>query len=224
MGARVELGTEGSKFEGYFSIPNDGAGPPVVVLHAWWGLDGFVENVVDQLATSGFVAVAPDLYEGRTTSNPAEAAKLRDGLDVEQTMSRISAAADFVLGREESTSNQYGLVGYSIGGGLAQTMATRDERIGAAVSYYGAFSRAKPDWDNLKAPLLMIYGDMDSRISVGEATKLQVRLRKAGHEVDMVTYPADHGFADSDRVEHYDEDAASDAFNRTVEIFRQTLR
>lgn len=222
MGARVEL--DSGYGEGYLSIPTDETGPAVVVLHEWWGLSDFIENYVDELAASGFVAIAPDLYGGELASGPAEARKLRDAIDVERAFGQIDAAARFAMERPECTSSNYGVVGFSIGGGLAQALATRDEKVGAAVSYYGTFARVSIDWQNLKAPLLLIFADRDLDVPSSQGIELQKELREAGFQVEVSTYDADHGFANSGLVEVYDEEAAADAYNETVEILRQTLR
>src|SRR5690606_41241085 len=55
---------------GYLTLPDRGTGPGVLVLHSWWGLTPFFRGVCDRLAEAGFVALAPDLYGGRTTDDP----------------------------------------------------------------------------------------------------------------------------------------------------------
>lgn len=223
MGTRVHLETAAGEAEGYFSIPQDETGPAVVVLHDKFGLNGFIDDYVDQLAASGFVAIAPDLYYGRSTSDPAEADDLLDVLDTDRAYAKILAAAGFVLGREEATSDKYGVVGFGIGGALAQSVAIQDERVGAAVSYYGKLARLDLDLDQDGAPLLLFYGDQDDYVPSSRGIELQKSLRSKGREVDLVTLPVDYGFADPTHSGTYDEEAAEDAFNRTVEILRQTL-
>ena len=48
---------------GYLALPAGGAGPGILVLHAWWGLTDHVRHVCDQLATEGYLALAPDLFD-----------------------------------------------------------------------------------------------------------------------------------------------------------------
>ena len=57
---------------GYLAIPQRGHGPGVLVLHAWWGLKPSFTAVCDRLAAQGFVALAPDLYQGRTAAIPVK--------------------------------------------------------------------------------------------------------------------------------------------------------
>src|SRR5690554_7900394 len=58
---------------GYVTVPDAGHGPGVLVLHSWWGLTPFFKHLCDKLADAGFVALAPDLFGGRTTDDPDEA-------------------------------------------------------------------------------------------------------------------------------------------------------
>ena len=63
-------------FSGYLAGPAHGSGPSVLVLHAWWGLTEPFRQVCDRLAVEGFVALAPDLYRGKTTASVEEAEAL----------------------------------------------------------------------------------------------------------------------------------------------------
>ena len=70
MGQRVEFSSNGHTCNGYFAAPAAGSGPAVVVIQEWWGLVEHIEDVVDRFAREGFVAIAPDLYHGKTTKSP----------------------------------------------------------------------------------------------------------------------------------------------------------
>jgi carboxymethylenebutenolidase len=61
----VEFQAEGRPGGGYLATPEKPRGG-VLVLHAWWGLNDFFKSFADKLASQGFVALAPDLYDGIT--------------------------------------------------------------------------------------------------------------------------------------------------------------
>ena len=54
--------------------------PAVIVIHTWWGLNDFVKQQAQKLAEQGFVALAPDLYDGHVATDPSSALELRMGL------------------------------------------------------------------------------------------------------------------------------------------------
>jgi carboxymethylenebutenolidase len=222
-GQRVEFPSNGHTCQGYFAAPPVGTGPGVVVIQEWWGLVPHIEDVVDRFASNGFVAIAPDLYHGKTTKSPDDATKMLMELDIERAHQEIAGAADFVLSRPECTSEKFGVIGFCMGGALAQYEATLNPKAGAAVSFYGGFKKVPLDWPNLAAPLLLIYGENDKGVPASSGVELQKMLREMGKEVDVAIYPADHAFFNDTRPEVYNAEAADDAWRRTIELFRRSL-
>lgn len=223
MGERVEFPSNGHTCQGYFAAPA-GGGPAVVVIQEWWGLVPHIESVVDRLAGSGFAAIAPDLYHGRTTKSPDDAGKMLMELDIDRAHKEIAGAADYVLGRPECTSQKFGVVGFCMGGALAQYEATQNPKVGATVSFYGGFKKVPLEWNNLNSPLLLIYGANDKSVPALQGIELQKQLREMGKDVHVSVYDgADHAFFNDDRPEVYNAEAASDAWRRTIELFRQNL-
>jgi len=221
MGERVQFPSNGHTCSGYFA----GNGPGVVVIQEWWGLVPHIEDLVERFAGAGFAAIAPDLYHGKTTKSPDEATKMLMELDVERAGKEISGAGAYLLGRPECTSPKYGVVGFCMGGALAQYAATVDpEHVGAAVSFYGGFKKVPTQWEKLSAPLLLIYGENDKGVPAEQGRELEQKLRGMGKEVELVIEPnADHAFFNDTRPEVYNEDAAADAWKRTLDLFRRTL-
>jgi carboxymethylenebutenolidase len=223
MGQRVEFPSNGHTCQGYFATPASGKGPAVVVIQEWWGLVPHVEDLVDRFAREGFVAIAPDLYHGKTTTSPDEAGKMLMELDVERAEREIAGAGDFLLQRPECTSKKFGVVGFCMGGALAQYEATKNAKVGAAVSFYGGFKKVPTDWDNLQAPLLLIYGEKDQGVPPEQGKQLAEKLKKMGKTVELVIYPgADHAFFNDTRPNHK-PDAAKDAWRRTIDWLRRSL-
>jgi carboxymethylenebutenolidase len=221
MGERVQFPSNGHTCSGYFA----GQGPGVVVIQEWWGLVPHIEDLVERFAGAGFAAIAPDLYHGKTTKSPDEAGKLLMEMDVERAGKEIAGAGAYLLGRKECTSKNYGVVGFCMGGALAQYAATNDaENVGAAVSFYGGFKKVSPQWEKLSAPLLLIYGAEDKGVPAEQGRELADKLKAMGKDVELVVYPgANHAFFNDARPEVYNEDAAADAWKRTLDLFRRAL-
>src|ERR687885_1540800 len=89
-----ELAHHGNKqtARGYLALPERGDGPGVLVLHAWWGLNGTIRAVCTRLAESGFVAFAPDLYHGKVADNIADAETLGKRLDANHLQAKAEIA------------------------------------------------------------------------------------------------------------------------------------
>jgi carboxymethylenebutenolidase len=225
MGRNVEFPSNGHTCQGYLATPpNGGKGPAVVVIQEWWGLVEHIQDVVDRFANEGFVAIAPDLYHGKTTKSPDDAGKMLMELDAERAVREIAAAGAYVRQQPECSSSKYGVVGFCMGGALAQYAATKDAaNVGAAASFYGGFKQVEPAWEQLSAPILLIYGEKDQGVPAEHGRKLEAKLAKLGKNAELVIYPdADHAFFNDTRPNHK-PDAAADAWRRTLELFRRHL-
>ncbi|MEO8216787.1 MAG: dienelactone hydrolase family protein [Acidobacteriota bacterium] len=223
MGKRVQFQSNGHTCDGYLARPEDGRGPAVVVIQEWWGLVPHIEKVTERFASEGFLAMAPDLYHGSTTQSPDEAGRLLMELNAERAGKEISAAGQFLLSQPECTSKVFGVVGFCMGGALAQYAATHDNSIGAAVSFYGGFKKVDLDWDDLGAPMIFIYGQDDGAVPAAEGQALANKLTRMGKDVEAVVYPgANHAFF-NDTGPNYKKEAAEDAWKRTIALFRTQL-
>src|SRR5438552_5825365 len=118
MGEMVEFPSNGTSAEGYLATPAGGSGPGVVVIQEWWGLVPHIKDVADRFAAAGFVALAPDLYHGESTTEPDEAGKKMMAMNIEKAAKDMSGAVDAVAERS-SNAAKIGVVGFCMGGGLA---------------------------------------------------------------------------------------------------------
>jgi carboxymethylenebutenolidase len=225
MGQRVEFPSNGHTCQGYFAAPEAGKGAAVVVIQEWWGLVPHIEDVVNRFASAGFCALAPDLYHGKTTKSPDEAGKMVMELDADRAEREIAGAGEYLLTRPECSSKTYGVVGFCMGGGLAQYTATKEDgKVGAAVSFYGGFKKVPFQWDNLTAPLLLICGEEDTGVTA-EGREREAMLKGKGKNVQLIVYPrAKHAFFNDTRKEVYDPVAAQSAWRTTLDFFRKHVR
>lgn len=224
MGQPVEFPSNGHTCQGYFAAPT-GKRPAVVVIQEWWGLVPHIEDLVERFAREGFVAIAPDLYHGKTTKSPDEAGKMLMELDAERAVAEISGAGAYLLQRPECSSKSFGVVGFCMGGALAKYAATKDQNISAAVSFYGGFKKVDYDWPNMKAAIMLIAGERDRGVPASGERELGEKLQSLGKTVEVHTYPdADHAFFNDTRPEVYNKEASADAWRRTLDFFRANIQ
>jgi len=225
MGQRVEFPSNGHTCRGYLATPASGNGPAVVVIQEWWGLVSHIEDLVERFAKEGYVAIAPDLFHGKTTTSPDEAGKMLMELDADRAQKEIAGAGAYLLKRPECSSKTFGVVGFCMGGALAKYDATKDPNVGAAVSFYGGFKKVDYDWANLNAPILLIAGENDKGVPAEGERALADKLKSMGKNATVVTYPnADHAFFNDTRPQVYNEAASRDAWQRTLDFLRANVK
>jgi carboxymethylenebutenolidase len=224
MGEMVQFPFAGGNTGGYLATPKQGSGPGVIVIQEWWGLVDHIKDVCDRFADEGFVALAPDLFHGKTTRSPDEAGKLMMALRIDEADRDLSAAAQYLSTQDSTTSEKVGVVGFCMGGALALYTATKNEDVGACVVFYGGHPKVKPDLPNLHAPVLGLYAEKDGFVTPDLVRALEREVKALGKSIEVLIYPdADHAFFNDTRPEVYNAEAAADAWRRTIAFLRAHL-
>ncbi len=220
----VSFPSNGKTFQGYIARSAQGTGPGVIVLQEWWGLVGHIKDVVDRFAEEGFTALAPDLYEGESTTEPDEAGTLMMALDIANTEEILSRAVDRLLNDDATSGERVGVVGFCMGGQLSMYAAATNPKIGACVNFYGIHPNVHPPFERLEAPILGLFAEQDHMTTPEVVKALSDDLDSKGKEHHFHIYPGvGHAFCNSERVEVYDAAAAEDAWKRTVAFLRGGL-
>jgi carboxymethylenebutenolidase len=227
MGAKITYRSNGGTSEGYLATPaGTGPFPAVVVIQEWWGLVPHITSVTDRFADAGFVALAPDLFHGRSTSEPDEAMHLMMGLAMDEAGRDIAGAADHLAQLPEA-GGRIGVVGFCAGGSLALWSATLSDRLVAAVGFYPAlpWERMRPQWSNYAGKTAVIHCSEEDGLSGAPGVQAAKRaIEGAGGTVTLHDYPGTrHAFFNDDRPEVYSRPFAATAWARTIELFRHTL-
>jgi len=221
---RVSFPVNDGETQAYLAVPEGGSGPGVIVIQEWWGLVPHIEDVCNRFAEAGFIALAPDLYHGKSTTSPDEAGKLMMAINIAETEKDLAGAVQFLGAHAATTGQKVGVVGFCMGGQLALYAASKNPTIGACVNYYGVHPEVHPDFPNIKAPVLGFFAEKDEFVNPQVVKALEEELVAAGVSVEFHTYPGtDHAFFNDARPEVYVEDAAQDSWNRMLETFRKNL-
>ena len=214
-----------SQPQGFLAVPPTGMGPGVLVLHAWWGLNDTMKAFCTQLAESGFVAFAPDLYHGKVADNIADAETLGKALDANtlQAKAEIAEATKFLNERVGQADRGLAVIGFSLGAYYALDLAAADpEHIRSVVIFYGT---GDGDFSNSKAEYLGHFAENDEFEPQSNIDNLEAALRRAGRPVTFYRYPGTgHWFFEPDRTEAYNQVAATLAWERTLTFLRNSLR
>jgi carboxymethylenebutenolidase len=211
--------------KGYYARPAKVAGklPGVLVIHENRGLNPYIEDVTRRLAVANFVAFAPDGLTslGGYPGDEEKATALFPKVDQPKMFEDFVASYGWLKARPECTGKM-GAVGFCFGGSTVNKLAVRLPDLAAAVPFYGGQPSAD-DTAKIKAPLLLHYASLDTRITGGWPAWEEAL--KANH----ITYTAyiydgaNHGFH-NDTTPRYDEAAAKLAWQRTLDFFNKYLR
>jgi carboxymethylenebutenolidase len=218
--------SNGGQAHGYLALPASGQGPGVIVIQEWWGLTDHIVEIADRLASQGFVALAPDLFGGKTTHDSDEAGRFMSELPVEEAAKDLSGAVDYLLGHPAVTSSKVGAVGFCMGGGFVLMLAAQQgDRIAAAVPFYGVGAAVPQSYRGLRAAVQGHYAIQDAFYPVEDARSLEEQIRsESGARVEFFYYAAGHAFHnDENLLGTYDEQNAKLAWERTVGFLKQEL-
>lgn len=221
----IDIPVYGTTTKGYLAVPETGAGPGVLVLQEWWGLVDHIKDVCDRLAEAGFTALAPDMYDGDCTTDPDEAGRLMMALDVPKVARDLASAVDHLRNHKACGSARVAVMGFCLGGQLALYGACENAgAVGACVDFYGVHPNIHPDVSQLDCPLLGLFAEKDGFVTADVVAGLSQKLTAAGKAHEFKTYAGvDHAFFNDTRSDVYDEAAANDAWDRTVEFLETHL-
>ena len=207
--------------KGYLALPEPQYGPGVMVLHAWWGLTPLFHELCERLAHAGFVAFAPDLYQGRTAATIGEAEALMAQRDSAAMQAIASGALAHLRAHPAVRGAGVAAVGFSMGAAWAAELASAAaDDISAVVLFYGVVDA---DFTKARAAYLGHFGENDEWEPLDGVRQMEAQLRAAGRAATIHLYPgAQHWFFESNRPE-YNAEAAELAWQRTIEFLREQL-
>jgi carboxymethylenebutenolidase len=242
-GEMVSVSVPGGQMPAYLVRPQaPGRYPAIVVVMEAFGLNGHIKNVAERLAKEGYVTLAPDLYHRVSPNtvvgydNLPEAIRLLTSLKDEDVVADMAAGIGFLQSQADVLPDRIGVTGFCMGGRITFLTACRNPAVKAAVPFYGggiasvmnpSDSAAKAPLEyaaDLRAPMLLFFGENDPFIPLEEVRRIEQRLKELGKQAEVVVYPgAPHGFFCDER-DSYRPEAAQDAWRRMLDFFAKHLR
>jgi carboxymethylenebutenolidase len=221
----VEFAANGDSAPGYLAVPDGDRAPATIVLQEWWGLDDHIRSVCDRFAQEGFLALAPDLYRGESTTQPSEAQQKMMALSMDQAEQDMRGAVDYLTAHPAFNGHGVGAVGFCVGGGLAIWAAATSPRVRAAVTYYYVMPHGKPDVSAIQAAVLGHFGTHDEFVPAEAAQALEAELQDAGVRARFTYYAgAGHAFFNNtDRLGTYDAQVAQSSWEHTIQFLHKEL-
>jgi carboxymethylenebutenolidase len=225
MGETIRIQAAAGDTDVYLAPARPSPGPPVLLLHTWWGLNETMRDLADRLAGDGFTVMAPDLFDGRvlTTIEDADAwttaiergAGGPGGLNPDRIMGRVQAALDHLLAHPDVRGDRAAIVALSFGGWYGSQVAASRDDVAAFVSIYSDVYEAPGG-----AAYLGHFAEDDQFV---DSTPVAEMMKTLGDGSAAYLYSgAKHWFMEPDRPE-YNEEASELAYRRTVDFLRANL-
>ena len=199
--------------------------PAIVVVHEWWGLDDWVKEQAEDLANEGYVALAVDLYHGKATSNPATARQLMMGLNRQQAVANVVAAAKYLAAQKNVNAKRIGAVGWCMGGGYAALLAVHDPNLRAVAINYGELPESRAELEKIHASVLGIFGGADRVVTPTEVHAFEQTMQSLHKQIVVKIYPdAGHAFENSNNKGGYRRADAKAAQAQMRSFFARELK
>ena len=208
---------------GYLATPPSGDGNPVLVLHAWWGLNDTIKEICNRLAAEGFVAYAPDLYDGKITDNVDDAEAYAGDIfqNLDEARQKVAEAVTYLSAQvSDPAGREMAAIGFSLGAFFALDLSVlAPDLVRSVVVFYGT----RPgDYTKSQAAYLGHFAETDEFEPQEEVEALEQALKEAGRPVQFYHYPnTSHWFAEPDRHQAYNQEAAELAWERTVAFLKE---
>jgi carboxymethylenebutenolidase len=196
----VTVKHDGRSVETFVAYPESKSKTPVVlIIHEIFGMTDWVQDLADQVAAAGYIAVAPDLLSamapngGGTPDFPPNGVGPAIGkLSPEQITADLNAVADYGI-HLPAASGKLFVAGFCYGGSQTFRFATNRADLSAAFVFYGGPPN-KDDMARIKAPVYGFYAENDARIGATIPDTI-TNMKAAGKIYEPVTYAgAGHGF------------------------------
>src|SRR5215211_3816630 len=225
IASEVQIPAADTNILGYLARPSsEGISPVILVCHENRGLTPHIQDVTRRFAKAGYGGLAVDLLSrqgGSAAVGQENVPGALGNISPDQFVEDFKSGWRYLQGQPFADAARVGMTGFCFGGGVTWRVATQMPELLAAVPFYGPAPDLE-DVPNIRAAVLAIYGELDSRINGGIPAIEQAMLENNKIYEKMIYSGADHAF-NNDTGTRYNAEAARDAWARTLAWFDQYM-
>lgn len=211
---------DGQEAKAYFVKSAKKSKKYLLMFQEWWGLNDHIKQEAERYAkTLGDVhVIAPDMYDGKVATTREKAGQYMQGAKPERLEAIIQGVLSHV-GKDAEIAT----IGWCFGGGwsLRATLIAQDQAK-ACVMYYGMPVDDQKMLKTIDAPVLGIFATKDQWINTKVVEKFEANMKAVSKALEVKNYEAGHGFANPSSSQ-YKEEAAQDAYSRTIDFIKEGL-
>lgn len=226
IASEVQIPAADTNLIGYLARPSSGnAAPVILVCHENRGLTPHIQDMTRRFAKAGYVGLAVDLLSrqgGSANVGEGNVPGVLGNIQPDQFVEDFKSGWSYLQQQPFAEAEKVGMTGFCFGGGVTWRVATQMPELLAAVPFYGPHPPLE-DVPNIRAAILAIYGELDSRIN-GGIPEIEQAMTTNNKVYEKIIYPnADHAF-NNDTGPRYNAEAAKDAWEHTLAWFEQYVR
>ncbi len=216
LGSDIEFSTpDGKKGHAYEIKAKTPSNKYVFVIHEWWGLNDYIKQESEKIYSTleNVNVIAIDLYDYQVATSRDSAAKYMQSVKTERAESIVKGLMKYV-----GNDAQIATIGWCFGGGWSmQTALIAGKQNVACVMYYGMPEEKMEKLKTLNAPVLFVWPDEDKWINKEMVDRFQKNMLTANKKLEVLTYHADHAFANPSNPKH-NKEFADDAFTKSMKL------
>ncbi|MEL6630826.1 MAG: dienelactone hydrolase family protein [Bacteroidota bacterium] len=220
-GKMIQIPVEGGEKANVYEIKaQNPSNQYMVIIHEWWGLNENIKQQADRLAKDlpHVNMLAVDMYDGKVATTPQDARTYMGGLDQNRALAIVHALSAY-MGDEAEVAT----IGWCFGGAWSlQSALALGEKIKGCVMYYGMPERSVEKLKALNSDVLGIFAKKDRYITPAVVEVFEENMEKAGKEVSVHQFDADHAFANPSGA-RYQEKEAEEAYALTLAYLKEHL-
>lgn len=192
----------------------------IFVIHEWWGLNDYIKQESEKLSNDvGANVIAIDLYDNKIASTPDEARKLVQSVKTERAVNIIKGAYAYA-----GNNAKVFTIGWCFGGGWSlQAALLGGDNVAGCIMYYGMPENDVNKLKTLHCDVIGFFANQDQGITPKVVDEFQENMKAANKKLTVYRYDAEHAFANPSNP-HYNKEATTDAYAKTIAFIKERLK
>ncbi|HSI86787.1 MAG: dienelactone hydrolase family protein [Candidatus Methylacidiphilales bacterium] len=226
VGRFATLSDFGSEDLAFMAVPRTPPIGAIIILHDRFGINKQMKAITTAFAEQGYIAIAPDLFNGQTANDPTSANSLSANLRTASALKTLNAAVKLITTSPKFKVERFAVLGWGMGGKFAlESLADLKNPKGlrALCAYYPPVNTIpRKEIGRVRIPTLVFFGNGDARVPLTQIQEWEKRMKDEGARLSIQLVEAGTDFADPNSP-GYNRNVYFQCWTSTVEFLRSEL-